>query len=428
MHRIGKNTKRRLILGRIGLAAILAATSLGCDAYWAADGPLLALFGVPATWIDTAEVGSTSRTSGPFGTAVIVPLAERVRTSVSGRLNSPGEVMTYEIGAVNAGDLLRIEVEALDPGFDPAVAVFGADLEVIQVNDDRDYFLRDRNPELRFVARRASAECHVVVASSVRSDTAGAFNLIVTRLPGNQVAPPVPQVIYLDFDGGRGVVVGGRTPLDVSAFSGAMIDAAFADATEALIAMTVARVRADFAPYDVYIVSSSEEPEPAEAHSTVYFGSYNPTLLGLADNVDTFNANAVQEAIVFVETFAVFMSQEPTLDEMVNALANVTSHEIGHLLGLHHTHDASGIMDTSATLRQMLRAQTFLRSPLNADTFPVGWQDAPATLLMNVGGDPAAALAAEQRLRARSADPWYEGGPATPVRELLRLGSGCTGD
>jgi hypothetical protein len=129
-----------------------------------------------------------------------------------------------------------------------------------------------------------------------------------------------------------------------------------------------------------------------------------------------------------VDTFSVFMSQSPTVEEMADALANVASHEIGHLLGLHHTKDPHGIMGTSATLRQMLRQQVFKREPINGDTFAVGFQDSPRTLLANVGGDSEAASAAQEVLvSAKVLDPWYQDGPQQPARETMQFGTACGG-
>ncbi|MEE9295128.1 MAG: hypothetical protein V3W34_09255, partial [Phycisphaerae bacterium] len=96
---------------------------------------------------------------------------------------------------------------------------------------------------------------------------------------------------------------------------------------------------------------------------------------------------AAQEAIVFADTFEVFSALSPTIEEYAQAIANVTSHETGHLLGLVHTQDVRGLMDITATLRQLTWNQAFSRSPIEKSTFPMGYQDAAVTLVDSVGGD-----------------------------------------
>ncbi|MCB9851366.1 MAG: matrixin family metalloprotease [Phycisphaerales bacterium] len=417
---------RRVGNRQFGIAGAFAITILiaftGCDAQLG-----LPSIGTPVEWVDPADIGPSSRVSGPFGQAIALPITPGVKTSVSGSLNSPDEVATYQIGAIEPGDRITIEVNRVSSGFDPSVAVFDAELNLMHLNDDGYFFGRTTDSFVQVVARHYTSQCFVVVAPSVRSDTVGDYNLHITLDQDNAKPNMHPQIVYLDFDGGSNVVIASRAGVDIPKFSGSLIDDSFADATDELRNFVIDRVRSDYAPYDVTIISSTEEPPPAQQHTTVFFGSYSPTLLGIADSVDTYNDRPVQEAIVFVDTFSIFMSQEPTLEEMGDALANVASHEIGHLLGLHHTKDPLGIMDTSATLRQMLKPQVFTRSPINGDTFHVGYQDAPLTLLDNVGGDELAAFGLEAVRRAKVVDSWYEDGPQTPAREQLSFGSSCTG-
>jgi hypothetical protein len=152
-------------------------------------------------------------------------------------------------------------------------------------------------------------------------------------------------------------------------------------------------------------------------------GSYDAALLGVADNVDAYNSRLEQSAIVFVDTFEVFGVLNPSVDEMADALANVTSHEIGHLLGLQHTRDPLGIMDITASLRQMLAPQTFRASALHPETFRVGFQNGPRSLLEAVGasGESSAKSGADLPVR----DPWYDEGSSIPARLYGAFGSGC---
>jgi hypothetical protein len=122
--------------------------------------------------------------------------------------------------------------------------------------------------------------------------------------------------------------------------------------------------------------------------SRVFFGTFDAALLGVAEGVDEFNSESSQEAIIFTDTFAAFNDLRPSVGEMGQAVANVTSHEIGHLLGLIHTTDEVGIMDVTGSLRDLLGDQTFRRSPIYSAVFPIGAQDAVQSLMASVGGDP----------------------------------------
>jgi hypothetical protein len=158
----------------------------------------------------------------------------------------------------------------------------------------------------------------------------------------------------------------------------------------------------------------------------LYFGTYDPALLGVAEGVDEYNADAVQSAIVFTDTFGEFLNLDPSIDEISQAIANVASHEIGHLLGLVHTSDPRGIMDVTASLEELVLDQTFIVSPIYAGVFPLGVQDDVQVLLDGVGGDLVAARKAANKAAQRLAVLRSRNGelktPARSRRPLSRCG------
>ncbi len=412
------------------LSAILAITAIhGCGTITGSGTT-----SGPGTWIDNSssaanvDPDTSTVVTGPFGKTLNITLADQQKLVISGTIVSPDQVDTYEVGELLAGDELKVEVVAGDKGFDPALGIFDENQDCMFVNDDRQYYNRQTNPYAYFIVRADTSQCYVVVSASVRSDTVGKYQLQITRTPGTPAANPSSQLVYVNFEGADNVVIGRRDPVDVPPFSGDMIDAQFSGDTEELIDLVIERMRENYSLLNVEIICSRDQAKPSQPHTTLHLGSYNPALLGIADSIDSFNADSTQQAVIFVDTFSAFMSQEPTLQEIAYAIANVASHELGHLLGLHHTADSSGIMDTTASLRQMLLPQTFNRSPLNSgDTFLVGHQNALRTLLQNVGGDEAAIFAVQKSLKLRSHDPWYDQGPEGPAREHIRFGTACTG-
>ena len=406
------------------LAPVAAALCAGCGAVPDSPSAPGAAESSSSAWLELVDADASSYAAGPFGDTFALQFTDGDRAASAGRIDAPGEVTAYSLGEVFPGDHLTLEVIAADDGFDPAVALFDTHQNWIHLNDDRHYYNRELNPLADSVSRHYIEQAYVLVSSSPRAESTGAYELHVTKTPNVPYDEPAGQIIYLDFRGASQVVIGRRDPVDVPTFSGEMIAPQFADYTEELITSTTQRVREDFAGFNVTIIGSHEQDQPLTPHTTLYFGSYNSALLGIADSVDTFNQRQIQEAVIFVDTFSVFMSQEPTVTEIAHALANVASHEAGHLLGLHHTADVRDIMDITASLRQMLAPQSFGRAPLNTDTFPAGYQDAPGILLHNVGGDESVVLDTARRYRVATRDLWYDGGPPDPARAHTRFSTG----
>lgn len=379
-----------------------------------------------ASAVRPAPLNST-RSASPFGQTLVLDLVTEQSGQVMGYVDAPGAMVVYDIGPVAAGDRLTVDVIAQSRGLDPALAIFDEYQDCMFLNDDRSFYGGQLNPYARFVARRDTRNCYVVITSSPRSDSTGEYSVTIRREQGIGFSEPDVQVVYLNFHGASDVVIGSRAPVDVPRFSGSVIDPSFANDTEAIMALTVERVRQDFLGFNVVIHTSTETGPPSGEYTTVHVGSFNPGLLGIADSIDSYNERKVQKAIVFADTFAAFMPLEPSVQEMANALANVTSHEIGHLLGLQHTADPQGIMDTTASLRQMLVPQSFRRSALHPQTFVAGWQDSARSLLEAVGGDLDLVSAVLRVRKLAPRDPWYDQGPADPARSHLQFTAGCAG-
>jgi hypothetical protein len=146
----------------------------------------------------------------------------------------------------------------------------------------------------------------------------------------------------------------------------------------------------DYKDLNVVLLDSTRQGPPSGPYSTLYVGNFNSKFLGLADNVDVNNAGLVQKAIIYAEDISLFEGLRPSAEEVGLALANIASHELGHLLGLEHAKESGDLMATAATARQVLEVDAgFLRSHLQPDVFPTGWQNGPALLTLNVGAKPS---------------------------------------
>jgi hypothetical protein len=417
----------RAVSARIAVA-VLSVLAGGCGSIPGAPSPDDDEETVPP---GIAMDGSTSEPRGrnvpvsidaesPFLKAVPVTVGASTLT-IEGTITTPDDVDIYNIGPVLAGDYLVVDAHAL-ADLDPVAAVFDADENLIQANDDRSCHAQLTDPLIEVQIRHDADACYVAIASSFASGTTGDYTLELTRTAAVPPEPNGPQVVYFNFDGAEAIRIGTRSPVNVPPFEGSLIAPEFADQTEELIARILELVREDYIGLDVTFISSREGSPPADPYTTIHFGAYDPDLLGVADNVDEYNYQLRQTAIVFVDTFQAFLSLEPTMDEMAHALANVAAHETGHLLGLQHTHEPRGIMDISANLRQMMANQAFLRSPLDSYVFPVGYQDAAQLLVESVGGDLTLVKTASlQQISMRTTHDYDVSGP--PARATLTFGT-----
>ena len=353
-------------------------------------------------------------------------LAERVEIAdepliIHGSVSGPTDVDVYDLGPVVRGDRVVVTMAAAE-SLDAAIALFDEDGTALLVNDHRNVYLGRSEPFIDYVIQHDSGACLVAVSTTPGYASSGDYALIASKQYPSSPPDPRPDVVLLVFDGGSRVRIGSRLPVEVPLFDGANIDPAYAGQTDYIIEEIVARVRGDYVALDVDILSTSEGDEFEPGMTRIYFGTYDEALLGVAEGVDEFNATRGQVAIVFTDTFEAFVRLQPTAEEIGQAIANVASHEIGHLLGMIHTGDPAGIMDVTASLSELMRDQTFTRSEIYTAVFPLGFQDALRYLLETVGGDPAAFMerAKLAHLRVRNL-PLESKGPS--ARSELRLSS-----
>jgi len=342
--------------------------------------------------------------------------------AISGRISGGGDIDVYDLGPVEPGDRIIVDLAA-DDSLNAVLALFDDTGSALLVNDHRNVYLGRTGPFIDVVIRRPSPSCFVALTSTPGYDSAGDYVLTAIDEYPTPIPDPREDVILLDFERSSNVRVGNRPAINVPAFDSAGISSTFDGETDEMVAWIVAFVRADFAAYDVTILSTSEGAQYERTMSRVHFGAIDPALLGVAEGVDEYNATSGQEAIVFTDTFSAFMPLNPSVSEMAQALANVASHEIGHLLGLIHTNNPDDLMDVTANLNQLLFDQGFARSPIYTAVFPLGYQDAVQSLLDAVGGDSQLAhQQSESRNRSKifvSARPW------SPPARTSCLFSGC---
>src|SRR5262245_19138093 len=149
------------------------------------------------------------------------------------------------------------------------------------------------------------------------------------------------QVVFLELRGAQGIRYDGPVPvagIDVTAFQAPR---PLRGQEGAVAAALLAALQQDFAGTGVTF--TTERPQGGN-YSTVYVGGNGAAFapyglfLGVAEKVDAGNRDPNDEAFVFSDLVA----PAATADDYGRALAAVTAHEVGHLLGLAHDHDHEG--------------------------------------------------------------------------------------
>ena len=109
--------------------------------------------------------------------------------------------------------------------------------------------------------------------------------------------------------------------------------------------------------------------------------------------MDIYNLDFCDDAVIFTESFSPqFFGQTPTAAELAVAIANVASHEAGHLLGLNHVSDDRALMDDVSPTDVLLNDQVFRESVLSPDIIPIGTQDSVLLLMETIGPNPDTVL------------------------------------
>jgi hypothetical protein len=303
----------------------------------------------------------------------------------------------FELGPAAAGDRVQADLTA---------DVY-SDI-VLGLLDDQDRLIAYLDPSsfttgpsrIDFIVRESTSRLYALVATRSGFPQARAYTVDISIERSVGLPAWQSQVIVLNFEGADGVRIGRRTAINIPPFDAANIDSRYAGQTETIIHLIMEMMAEDYAGLGVAIYRSDDADIPSGDRSTVYFGTYDERLLGLAENIDPYNTDLSQSAVLYTDTFSVFSVLSPDTQAMAQALANVASHEAGHLLGLRHTADVRDIMDITASARQMLVDQWFRSAALHATVLPMGLQDAPALLSWTLGGTlqvPSAAKLASLR-------------------------------
>ncbi|MGQ9651672.1 MAG: matrixin family metalloprotease [Phycisphaerae bacterium] len=291
----------------------------------------------------------------------------------------------FALGPAEAGDRVVAELAA-SAGSDVVLGLFDDGFNLLAYVD---YSRGTAAPgRIDLVLRESVDTLYAIAGTRSLSEATRLYNVGISVTPKVGVPASNPQMVVLNFIGASGVRIGRQAPVNVPPFNVAAIDPRFEGKTDEVIQSVLAMVREDYAGLDVDFYLAGDPNIPAGDLTVIHFGTYSDRYLGLADNVDAFNRDGTQNAIIYTDTFSLFNVLRPTQEQIAQVLANVASHELGHLLGLRHTADIHDIMDITASARQMLNDQWHKVADLHSSIMAIGYQDAPTMLSWCVGGTP----------------------------------------
>ena len=358
----------------IMLAGTLAALGLGCPGTVTPTDS-----GDPS--VDGNRDPVDPQPGEPDGTfALAIPAAFNAAgvARLQGSIEQVGDLDVFNLGPLGAGDRVVVDAYRFTSSLDVTVALFDAEERLVINNDDRAGG-QSLDALFDFVVRHGSDAYYLVVSNSPFGSTStltGGYRVDVEVSTGQGVPPPARQIILLDFDGANvdSPVLG---TFALAPFDAADISTLYEGRTQTIKERIREVFEQNYERFDIVLLTSDYLAPPAgTSFTTVFLGGFDPNLFGIAENVDLYDLERCDDAIIYTQSFspAVF-SRAPSAEELGTAIGNVAAHEAGHLLGLNHTDDDLDIMDDSSPADAFLQDQEFTIAPLSGDIMPIGQQD-----------------------------------------------------
>ncbi len=358
----------------------------GLFRYAAVVGLLVVLCpgGCPFTTPDSVIPSLDESGNDTLATATEITLDSEGRIEFDATIESMKDADIFDLGVLAPGDRLYIDVRTISGDLDPLAAVFDEREYLLAFNDDRTPDASNLNPLIDIIVHGGEGHFYLGVAPFPSSGSLGDYRVLVRVTRAVGILDPEPQIVYLNWAGGQDIAIENVGVYDLDPFDAADVGP-YEGHTEDL-KDEIQKVIADrFEGFNLVLLSSDDDAEPSDPHTTVHFGGFDHSAFAIAEQIDTFNADQTDDAIIFTSGFYNAFSTTPSLEEMALAIGNTTAHEIGHLLGLVHTHKYSSLMDTSCGNDTLLIEQNFELAPLDSSVFPLGMQNAAELIEWAIG-------------------------------------------
>ncbi len=351
------------------LATILAAMALlccGCPVMPQQTDVDLTSTGAGLPVLDVSGNGS-------LHTATALSLDSSNELRFEGTIDGATDIDVFELGVLGPGDEVFVDVQTISGNLDPVAAIFDSREYLVAFNDDRKPDASNLNPLIDFVIRGEEDTYFLAIIAWPGDRTTGTYEATVRLRYNVGVPAPSAQIVFLDWRGGDNVVIQNVGVFNLLPFSAS--DVGLADAQTGALKDRVQGVVEDrFDEYNLIVLNSDDDAEPSIPHSTVYFGGLHRGAFAISEQIDAFNEDPTDNAIIFTESYQGTFRGSPTLEQMAQALGNTIAHEVGHLLGLVHTHDCDSLMDTTCFNERLLSPQEFTTAELDDTVFPFGYQ------------------------------------------------------
>ncbi|MCH8054089.1 MAG: hypothetical protein IH895_08525, partial [Planctomycetes bacterium] len=198
-------------------------------------------------------------------------------TSFSGELLDAGEVDVWDLGPVETGTRLEVELQGFGANF--SIGLFDQDYLVRMISHDR-YNSKDPRAILH-VAQRVEGMLLVVASDPFEAST-GPYTVQVTQSTDADVILPGTQTVVLNFSGGSFVSIGSVTIPQVTPFDAADLHPDWSEFTTPMKDIVMDSMRRVYDGLDVEFYFSDDPQAPRGGVTTVYSGAEDSNNVGLA--------------------------------------------------------------------------------------------------------------------------------------------------